>query len=248
MSKPIIVTGGAGFIGRNLVASLNEQGVDDIVIVDRLGETGKWKNLVGLRYEDFVDKEDFLSRLLSDGIGPVDAVFHLGACSATTETDAAYLAENNYRYTRVLCEWCLKQRARFVYASSAATYGDGRLGYSDDDAVTPSLRPLNMYGYSKQMFDLWALKHRLFGKIVGIKYFNVYGPHEEHKGDMRSVVHKSYGQIRETGEVRLFKSYRPEYKDGEQLRDFIYVKDAVDATLHFYRKRNLGGLFNCGTG
>jgi len=172
----------------------------------------------------------------------------MGACSSTTERDADYLLRNNYRYTRVLCEWSLANKARFVYASSAATYGDGSQGYSDDDGATPTLRPLNMYGYSKQMFDLWALQLGLFNRIVGLKYFNVYGPYEDHKGDMRSVVHKSYGQIMASGTVKLFKSYKKRYKDGEQKRDFIYVKDAVDVTLYFAERRSPGGLFNCGTG
>ena len=248
MSERVIVTGGAGFIGCNVVSALNAQGADDIIVVDRLGENDKWKNLVGLRYEDFLDKEDFLGRVFADTLGEVDCIIHLGACSATTERDAGYLAENNYRYTRMLCEWCVQHDARFIYASSAATYGDGGLGYSDDDAVTPTLKPLNMYGYSKQMFDVWALKHGHLNTIVGIKYFNVYGPHEEHKGDMRSVVHKAYGQVADTGEVQLFKSYRPDYKDGEQVRDFVYVKDAVAAMLYFHEQRDLSGLFNCGTG
>jgi ADP-L-glycero-D-manno-heptose 6-epimerase len=175
-------------------------------------------------------------------------VIHLGACSATTERDADFLLRNNYQYTRELCEWSLRNGARFIYASSAATYGDGRHGYSDEDSNTRQLRPLNMYGYSKHMFDLWAMKNALFDRIVGLKYFNVYGPYEDHKGDMRSVVHKSFGQIVREGEVQLFKSYRPDYADGEQKRDFIYVKDAVNVTLHFLDHRAEGGLFNCGTG
>ena len=248
MSEPIIVTGGAGFIGRNIVAALNARGRDDIIIVDNLGKSEKWKNLVGLRYEDYRDKDLFLTDVLCNTLPRAEAVFHMGACTSTTEKDAGYLAENNYRCTRSLCEWCLENGARFIYASSAATYGDGSLGYSDDDAVTPTLRPLNMYGYSKQMFDLWALKRRLFDRIVGMKYFNVYGPCEDHKGDMRSVVHKAHDQIRKTGEVQLFKSYKPEYKDGEQMRDFSYVKDAVNVTLHFFDNRDVSGLFNCGTG
>jgi ADP-L-glycero-D-manno-heptose 6-epimerase len=177
-------------------------------------------------------------------------LIHLGACSATTEKDADFLLRNNYQYTRVLCNWAQANEIRFVYASSAATYGDGAQGYVDSDAVTPLLKPLNMYGYSKQMFDLWALKHGLFENIVGLKYFNVFGPYEDHKGEMRSVVAKSYEQIRETGVVKLFKSYKPEYEDGEQMRDFIYMKDAVDVTLHFALQEPgaPGGLFNCGTG
>lgn len=256
MAEPIIVTGAAGFIGRNLVAELNARGEDELILVDELGRDEKWKNLVRLRYEDIVSPEDFLGLLEDGAYQDARAVIHLGACSATTEKDADFLLRNNYQYTRVLCNWAQAQGARFVYASSAATYGDGFRGYGDSDSMTPDLEPLNMYGYSKQMFDLWALKHGLFesdaegGNIVGLKYFNVYGPYEDHKGDMRSVVVKSFEQIRQTGEVRLFKSYRPEYRDGEQMRDFIYVKDAVDVTLHFALQDAAapGGLFNCGTG
>jgi ADP-L-glycero-D-manno-heptose 6-epimerase len=250
MAKPIIVTGAAGFIGRNIVAELNVRGEDEIILVDELGKDEKWKNLVGLRYEDIVSPEEFLGLIEDGAFADARSLIHLGACSATTEKDADYLLRNNYQYTRVLCNWALANEIRFVYASSAATYGDGAEGYDDSDEVTPGLKPLNMYGYSKQMFDLWALKQGLFEKVVGLKYFNVFGPYEDHKGDMRSVVSKSYEQIRESGTVKLFKSYRPEYKDGEQMRDFIYVKDAVDVTLHFALQDPAapGGLFNCGTG
>src|SRR6201996_2163903 len=255
MAEPIIVTGAAGFIGRNVVAELNARGEDELILVDELGvskpgEPEKWKNLVGLRYEDIVSPEDFLGLLEQHAYADARAVIHLGACSATTEKDADFLLRNNYQYTRVLCNWALSHEIRLVYASSAATYGDGAEGYDDADAVTPTLKPMNMYGYSKHMLDLWALKHDLFDHIVGLKYFNVYGPYEDHKGDMRSVVNKSYEQIRCDGFVRLFKSYREEYRDGEQMRDFIYVKDAVDVTLHFALQDTgaPGGLFNCGTG
>jgi len=267
MARPIIVTGAAGFIGRNTVAELNARGEDEIILVDELGvnkpgEAEKWKDLVGLRFEDIVSPEEFLGLIEDGAYANARSVIHLGACSATTEKDAGYLLRNNYQYTRVLCNWALSHEIRFVYASSAATYGDGAEGYDDADIVTPNLKPLNMYGYSKHMFDLWALKHHLFNpapershdtigsNIVGLKYFNVFGPYEDHKGDMRSVVSKSYEQIRKAGEVKLFKSYRTEYKDGEQMRDFIYVKDAVDATLHFALQpaEAPGGLFNCGTG
>ena len=250
MPRPIIVTGAAGFIGRNTVAQLNRRGEDNLILVDELGKEEKWKNLLGLQYEDIVSPEEFLG-LIEDGtFAEARALIHLGACSATTERDADYLLRNNYQYTRVLCNWALANDVRFVYASSAATYGDGAEGYSDDLAVTPTLRPLNMYGYSKHMFDLWALKHNLFERIVGLKYFNVFGPYEDHKGDMRSVVSKSYEQIRRTGKVQLFKSYRSDFADGEQRRDFISVHDAVDVTLHFALQKPgaAGGLFNCGTG
>jgi ADP-L-glycero-D-manno-heptose 6-epimerase len=250
MAKPIIVTGAAGFIGRNVVATLNARGEDEIVLVDELGKDEKWKNLVGLRYEEIVSPEEFLGMIEDGAFADARSLIHLGACSATTEKDADFLLRNNYQYTRVLCNWALANEIRFVYASSAATYGDGSDGYSDSDAVTPHLTPLNMYGYSKHMFDLWALKHDLLKTIVGLKYFNVYGPYEDHKGDMRSVVSKSYEQIRECDVVKLFKSYKPEYKDGEQMRDFLYVQDAVDVTLHFALQAHdaPGGLFNCGSG
>jgi ADP-L-glycero-D-manno-heptose 6-epimerase len=248
--QPIVVTGAAGFIGRNVVAELNRRGEHHLILVDELGTDEKWKNLVGLRYEDILSPEAFLEALEDGLFANARSLIHLGACSATTETDADYLLRNNYRYTRSLCLWALEHDVRFVYASSAATYGDGSLGYNDDDSVTPQLTPLNMYGYSKHMFDLWALQHELFERIVGLKYFNVFGPCEDHKADMRSVVAKSYEQIRDAGVVKLFKSYKPQYADGEQMRDFVYVKDAVDVTLHFALQPAdaPGGLFNCGGG
>jgi len=248
MNKTIVVTGAAGFIGRNVAAALNARGFNDLLLVDNLGSDEKWRNLVGLRFEDVLDSEELLVQIENDSLPEVEAVIHLGACSATTERNAGYLLKNNYRYTRTLCEFALRHHARFIYASSAATYGDGGKGYDDDVTALGQLEPLNMYGYSKHMFDLWAEAHGHFDRIVGLKYFNVYGPHEDHKGDMRSVVHKSYEQIKATGSVRLFKSYRPEYEDGEQLRDFIYVKDAVAMTLFFLENRAASGLFNCGTG
>lgn len=250
MGKPIIITGAAGFIGANVVRELNARGEEELILVDELGKGEKWKNLVGTRYEDLISPEELLGLLEEHQFADARAIIHLGANSATTETDADLLLRNNYQYTRVLCNWSLEHDARFVYASSGATYGDGSLGYSDDDALTPVLEPLNMYGYSKHMFDLWALKHGLFENIVGLKYFNVYGPYEAHKGNMRSVVAKSFEQIRCDGFVRLFKSYTPEYPDGGQMRDFLYVKDAVDVTLHFALQdaNEPGGLFNVGTG
>jgi len=244
----IIVTGGAGFIGSAAVWELNRRGEKDIIIVDELGKDDKWKNLVGLKFNDFVNKNDFL-KLLNDGkYSETDAIIHMGANSSTTEKDADFLLTNNYKYTKTLAEYCLANNIRFIYASSAATYGDGSTGFDDDKTACDSLRPLNMYGYSKNMFDLWALNNNAFKDIVGIKYFNVYGPNEYHKADMRSVVHKAFEQIRDTGKVKLFKSGNPEYKDGEQMRDFIYVKSAVDMTLHFLDHREKSGLFNVGTG
>ncbi|MHB1795761.1 MAG: ADP-glyceromanno-heptose 6-epimerase [Acidobacteriaceae bacterium] len=248
MAKRIVVTGAGGFIGCNVVAELNAHGYDDLLLVDSLGREEKWRNLLGLAYEDILEPEEFLSSVEKGKLDDLDAIIHLGACSATTERDADYLLRNNYRYTRTLCQWSLQHNTRFIYASSAATYGDGSQGYRDDVAQLPILRPLNMYGYSKHMVDLWARKHSLFDRIVGLKYFNVFGPYEDYKGDMRSMVAKSYEQIKKADKVQLFKSYRPDYADGEQMRDFIYVKDAVAVTLHFLEHREGGGLFNCGTG
>lgn len=245
----IIVTGGAGFIGSAIVWRLNELGSNNIIIVDELGKDEKWKNLVGLKFEDFVHKQEFIDHIRDEKIlYKIDAVIHLGANSSTTEKDADHLMTNNYKYTETLARFCLKNDVRFIYASSAATYGDGLNGFDDDESRIETLRPLNMYGYSKQLFDLWAKRHGAFNKIVGLKYFNVYGPNEYHKGDMRSVVHKAFEQVRDTGKVRLFKSRKPDYKDGEQMRDFVYIKDAVDITLYFLDKKDKNGLFNVGAG
>jgi ADP-L-glycero-D-manno-heptose 6-epimerase len=245
----IVVTGGAGFIGSAFVWKLNQEGIDDIVIVDRLGASDKWKNLVSLRFVDYLHKDDFLRMIRADAF-PYEAraVIHMGACSSTTERDADYLWQNNYAYSCRVAEWALEKRLRLIYASSAATYGDGTRGFSDDDEITRSLRPINMYGYSKQAFDLWVLKRGLEKKVAGIKFFNVFGPNEYHKGDMRSVVHKAFGQILETGRVRLFKSYRSQYRDGGQMRDFIYIKDCVDAIWWLLQHPEANGIFNLGTG
>ena len=251
----IIVTGGAGLIGSAVIHRLNEMGRDDILVVDHLGTTGKWRNLTPLRFMDYLEKDSFeqmldqgsLAGRLPGGRG-LDAVIHLGACSATTEPDATYLIKNNFEYSRKLALTALASDARFIYASSAATYGDGEHGFVDEDSQLPLLRPMNMYGYSKQLFDLWALRQGLLSKMAGIKYFNVYGPNEQHKGEMRSLVLKAYEQISATGTLRLFKSHRPEYSDGEQLRDFIYVKDAAAMTLHFLQATEANGIFNVGGG
>jgi ADP-L-glycero-D-manno-heptose 6-epimerase len=244
----IVVTGGAGFIGSALVWALNLRGIDDILIVDRLDQSEKWKNLVPLRYRDYMDASDFESALQNR---PADfkktgTLMHLGACSSTTETDTAFLMRNNYEYTKNLAQWAIANGVRFVYASSAATYGGLERNLRDDSELD-SLRPLNMYAYSKHRFDLFARGHGWFDKVTGLKYFNVFGPNEQHKGDMRSLVDKAFGQIQDTGTIRLFKSYRSEYRDGEQRRDFLYVKDAAEMTLHL-ADREAFGLFNVGSG
>ena len=245
----MVVTGGAGFIGSNVVKRLNELGEDKIFIVDNLDKSEKWKNLVSLNFEDYIHKDLFLDEIKKGSFdGSIKAIIHLGARSSTTEQDVDFLMKNNYEYTKELAKWSIKNNVRFIYASSAATYGDGSKGFSDAHETIPQLKPLNAYGFSKQIFDLWALKNKILDKIAGLKYFNVYGHGEYHKGDMRSMVLKAYEQIKRDGKIRLFKSYKPEYKDGEQLRDFIYVKDAVDMTLFFLEKPELNGIFNIGTG
>lgn len=248
MKGRIVVTGGAGFIGSNIVRALNESGREDILVVDHLGLSDKWKNLRGLRFADYLERDEFRRRVLEDRLGHIAGVVHMGACSATTERDASYLADNNYRFSIELCEWCVAHHARLVYASSAATYGDGAAGYADDPAHLSDLRPMNMYGFSKHLFDLWARRRNLLGLIAGLKFFNVYGPGEAHKGDMRSMVHKAWGQIQATGRVRLFKSARPDFGDGEQRRDFVYVRDAAAVVLHLLTHNEINGLFNCGQG
>lgn len=245
----IIVTGGAGLIGSAVVWKLNQQGLKDIVIVDHLGSSDKWRNLASLRFLDYIEKDRFLSLLEGPfGSEPVEAIIHLGACSSTTERDASYLVENNFEYSKRLALYALKMGTRFVYASSAATYGDGGLGFGDDETMLSRLRPLNAYGYSKQLFDLWLQRNGFLEKVVGLKYFNVFGPNEHHKGDMRSVVLKAYEQIIESGGMTLFRSYHSDYADGEQLRDFVYVKDAAAMTLFFLARTNVNGIFNIGTG
>ncbi len=243
-----IVTGGAGFIGSAVVWRLNELGYEDILVVDLMDETDKWKNLTPLRFSDYIDAYDFIDDL--DEFRDASAVFHLGACSSTTETDADYMIRNNYQYTQDLARWALKNEIRFIYASSAATYGDGSAGMDDGTDGLHELRPLNIYGYSKHLFDLYAARTGMFDRIVGLKYFNVFGPNEGHKGDMRSLVNKAFDQIKATGKLQLFKSAHPDYADGEFGRDFVYVKDAVDMTLHFFDGAGNGasGLFNVGSG
>ena len=246
----ILVTGGAGLIGSALIWELNRRGFENIVVSDRLGTDEKWRNLVPLKFADYMDAEDVALAVAGSG-GPlekVELVLHLGACSATTERDSHYLMRNNFEYTKRLAHWAVARNARFVYASSAATYGDGTHGMDDRLTDLHNLRPLNMYGYSKHLFDQYAQRTGLLRRIIGMKYFNVFGPNEDHKADMRSVVHKSYNQILAEGRVQLFKSHRPDYRDGEQLRDFLYVKDAVRMTLHLAQAPLASGLYNLGSG
>src|SRR5579863_7482188 len=247
--KRVIVTGDAGFIGSVLVWELNRRGCSQVMIADFPATREKSANLAGLRYTEIVQPADLPARLASGSLGKLDCIFHLGACSSTTETNEQYLRENNYEYSRNLAEWALRAGVRFVYASSAATYGDGSAGMDDSDPrQLERLRPLNLYGQSKQWMDLHAWREGWLDRIAGLKYFNVFGPNENHKGDMRSLVCKSYAEALETGVIRLFKSYRPEYRDGEQRRDFLYVKDAVEMTVHLAANPAANGIFNIGSG
>jgi ADP-L-glycero-D-manno-heptose 6-epimerase len=247
----ILVTGGAGFIGSALVWALNGRGHRDILVCDVVGTRKKGRNLAPLKFRDYVEGPELRARLAGNpaAFGKFSAVFHLGACSSTTEANATYLIDNNTAFTRELAGWALARGSRFVYASSAATYGDGSQGMDDKDPRIERLRPLNLYGYSKHLFDLDARSRGWLGRIAGLKYFNVFGPNEEYKGEMRSVVSKAHEQIKGSGRLSLFRSHNPDYPDGGQMRDFLYVKDAVEMTLFFAEKGSrANGLFNLGSG
>jgi ADP-L-glycero-D-manno-heptose 6-epimerase len=245
----VVVTGGAGLIGSALVWQLNREGIEDAIVVDRLGTSEKWRHLVPLRFSDYVEADDFYDRLANDPdcFGRIGAVYHLGACSSTTERDAEYLVHNNVGCSQAVARWTFAREARFVYASSAATYGSLEQGLRED-CDPHSLRPLNMYGYSKHLFDLWMRREGLLERSAGLKFFNIFGPNEDHKGDMRSVVAKAFEQINRDGIIRLFRSYRADMASGEQTRDFLYVKDAVAMVAHLARTPGANGLYNLGAG
>ncbi|MCH9609140.1 MAG: ADP-L-glycero-D-manno-heptose-6-epimerase [Chlamydiales bacterium] len=243
--KWIVLTGGAGFIGSAVLKELNEQDVYNILVVDELDESDKWKNLVGKRFLDLIHKDHLFQWLEGK---EVEAFIHLGACSSTVERDSNFLLENNYRYTIRLAEYAIKRGCRFIYASSAATYGDGSKGFSDDHALLEQYEPLNMYGYSKHLVDLWMKERGYLDRVVGLKYFNVFGPNEYHKGRMASVILTMVPDLKKTGKIRLFKSSEPEkFGDGDQVRDFIYVKDAAKMTTQFLQN-SVCGIFNVGMG
>jgi ADP-L-glycero-D-manno-heptose 6-epimerase len=244
----IVLTGGAGFIGSAILAELNRRGRRDILVVDSFSNLAKWRNLVGKSFIAAIHKRDLAAFLASTGAGTVEAIIHIGACSSTTETDNVYLEANNTRYTLDLAQWAVARGRRFIYASSAATYGDGEIGYDDDPTLLDRLKPLNLYGLSKHRADQEARNAGLLDRIAGLKFFNVYGPNEYHKGSMMSVALKAHRQILSTGCVRLFQSHRPDYRDGEQVRDFIYVKDCVATVLRLLERPEVNGIFNLGTG
>ena len=242
----ILVTGGAGFIGSNLIKQLNEQGETNIYVCDILGNDDKYKNLIDLKFKDFISI-DFLKSNSLKILGDVEYVYHLGACSSTTEKDCDYLMDNNYDFSKELFLNSIISSCRFIYASSAATYGDGSAGMDDTEKDLYKFKPLNMYGYSKHLFDLFLQKNNYLDEVIGLKYFNVFGPKECHKGDMRSLVNKAVDQISNTGVLKLFKSNDPKYLNGGQMRDFLYVKDAVDMTIHLAQSSD-NGIYNVGSG
>lgn len=246
----ILVTGAAGFIGSVLVKRLNELGREDIVVVDRLGSGESWKNLRGLKFIEFIHADELLNPEVLDQL-EFDSIYHMGACSSTTEMNMDYLMFNNVEYSKALFSYAAEKNTNICYASSAATYGDGENGYDDEHQGIDKLKPLNPYGYSKQLVDEWALKSDITPpKWYGVKFFNVFGPNEYDKGDMSSLVYKGFNQINEGSQVKLFKSHKEGFKDGEQLRDFVYVKDVVDAMIELMNSKHNGanGIYNLGTG
>jgi len=243
-----VVTGGAGFIGSAVIWKLNTMGIENILVVDNLGESEKWKNLVNRQYTDYIHKSDFLKYLVKGKFDKIDSIIHMGACSSTTEKNADFLMENNFHYSVSLAQFAIKNSVRFINASSAATYGDGSAGFSDSVKIMKNLKPLNMYGYSKHLFDLWALRLNIQNQLASLKFFNVFGPNEYHKGNMCSLFYKGFIQARETDHIRLFKSYRKEYADGNQRRDFVYIKDCVDLIWWLVENPSVNGVLNVGTG
>ena len=244
-----IVTGGAGFIGSCLIRMLNDNGIDDVIIVDHIASTAKWKNLQNKKYREYVHKNNFIEYLLQGKYGIISAIIHMGACSATTEMDCDYLWDNNVEYTKRLWKYCYHKQIPFIYASSAATYGNGDNGFSDQTDKIDSLRPLNAYGFSKQVFDQWVVKQdEKPPQYVGLKFFNVYGPNEYCKGNMASIVFHGYCQLIETGKIRLFRSENNNYANGGQERDFVYVKDVCKVIMFFLDHPEYSGIFNVGTG
>ena len=241
-----ILTGGAGFIGSNILKALNERGISDIVVVDNLSRSEKFKNIVGLRFSDYIDKTDFISYIAEDRIANITAVIHQGACTDTTETDGKYMMDNNYAYSCILAEYATAHDIPFIYASSASVYGRGENGFEESFECEA---PINVYAYSKYLFDQWVRNHlhNIFSTFIGLRYFNVYGPNEYHKGKMSSMILQAYEQIVNTRKIKLFKGYE-NIKDGEQSRDFVYIDDVISIVMFFIDNPFKKGIFNVGTG
>ncbi|MCX6154640.1 MAG: ADP-glyceromanno-heptose 6-epimerase [Candidatus Kapabacteria bacterium] len=243
----ILLTGGAGFIGSCFLHYLNQHGFSDVLVVDHLGHGEKWKNLVGKQFLYYENKDVFRNKLLNKVYdGKISGIIHFGACSTTTEKDADYLLNNNFSYSKDIAEFAIRNEIKMIYASSAATYGNGAAGYGDAEFF--HLKPLNLYGFSKQLFDLWVLERGFDKKLVGLKFFNVFGPNEYHKGEMASMIYKAHNQIRDTGKVKLFKTNHSDYPDGGQLRDFVYIKDVCNLLWTIFNDDNIHGIYNLGTG
>ncbi len=244
-----IVTGGAGFIGSAMIWKLNQVGVDDILVVDNLASSEKWRNLVNRKFTDYVHRDAFWKMLEENRLPQkIEGIIHLGACSATTERNVDFLMHNNVKFSEMLCRRAMERHVRFINASSAATYGDGSMGFSDRIETTVKLKPLNAYGWSKHLFDIWALREGFLSSIASVKFFNVYGPNEYHKGDMKSVISKVYFDVKKGLPIRLFKSNHTQYGDGESFRDFVYVKDCVDVLYWLLAHPDVNGILNIGSG
>ncbi len=243
----IVVTGAAGFIGSVIAQDLFRSGAKDLILVDRFTKQDKWKNIAGINFKEFVDRDLFLDKLEKGDLGTPDAVIHMGACANTTEFNMDYLMSQNYEYSKRLCSWCINKKVRFIYASSASIYGDGSKGFNDSNNLTLEMQPLNPYGFSKLVFDRWIINNGLTGSVAGMRFFNVFGPNEYHKGAMSSIIYRSFPMAKKEGVVRLFKSYKKDFPDGGQRRDFIYIKDVLSVT-NFLLNNNVCGIFNVGTG
>jgi ADP-L-glycero-D-manno-heptose 6-epimerase len=246
----IILTGGAGFIGSCFLWKLNQEGIKDVLVVDHLDNSEKWKNLIGKNYCDYIQKNDFFNAVVNKQAPKPQSIVHLGACSSTTLSNTDYYIKDNYEYSKVLALWAFELGVPFVYASSAATYGDSKRDCDCDDDISKirNLSPTNMYGFSKHMFDLWLLNNNYTGKATGVKFFNVFGPNEYHKGDMRSIICKNFNNVSGKGVIKLFKSYNANYPDGGGRRDFVYIKDVVSALWFLFKNPSKTGIFNLGTG
>jgi ADP-L-glycero-D-manno-heptose 6-epimerase len=245
----IIVTGGCGFIGSNIIKQLNNIGREDIIVVDELSDGKKFLNIADCEIADYLDKDDLLKRIASNSLPNIDCIFHEGACSTTTEWDGQFMMNNNYEYSKTLLHFCLEQKIQFIYASSASVYGGGQQRQADFKEQRQNEKPLNVYGYSKFLFDQYVRKYLNDPQtqIVGLRYFNVYGPREQHKGSMASVASHLHGQLKNGDTIKLFEGHEG-YKDGEQLRDFVYIDDVVDLNVWLMQNSNVSGIFNCGTG
>jgi ADP-L-glycero-D-manno-heptose 6-epimerase len=244
----IIVTGAAGFIGSILAQDISRKGKQNLLLVDKFTKPAKWKNLVGMNFTDIMDRDIFLNQLEGGKIKDVELVIHMGACTDTTEFNMDYLMAQNYEYSKRLCSWCINNGVRLIYASSAAVYGDGAKGFSDRDELAFELKPLNPYGFSKLLFDKWVINNGYHKSVVGLRFFNVFGPNEYHKNKMSSVIHRAFPMAKKEGAIKLFKSYVKEIEHGNQKRDFIYVKDIIKVVDFFMSNKNISGIFNLGTG